>query len=232
MSFALRKVYDFVFVLPGFAIKPPGGYMVVFELANDLQRNGYTVLIIFLGNLYHNLYKMTQEAAILKRYRLSGLTSRIYEEITLFFGQKNFHFFLNILKILGYDVNEDALSLLKNFQFVVKNNIPKKLVTKRLIATGWETAYFVNEYRQKTIKYYLVQNSEDDVSFSGNLSYMATKTYSFPLKKIVINKVTQNRFAADQPIKITVASPVKAKLRADPKDRMGCVGYTTEKWRR
>lgn len=215
--------YDFVFVLPGFSLTPAGGYMVIFELAVDLQRKGYAVLIIFLRRLYYNLYAITQERAFLDTYRPFGLIHRVLSKVTLLITPKNFHFFLDIAKKLGFNVNENAFTFLKDFRFVIKDNIPKHLDTKRLIATAWGTAYFVNKYSQKTIKYYLVQNSEDDVSFSGSLSKFATRTYSFPLKKIVINRVTQNRFVQDNPIKITVASHVNAELRIDPKDRMGCI---------
>ncbi|MEM0133604.1 MAG: glycosyltransferase family 4 protein [Thermoplasmatales archaeon] len=218
-----QKVYDFVFVLPGFDRKPPGGYMVVFELAEDLQTNGYTVLIIFLRSLYTNLYRSTHDSNILEKHRSIGLMTIFFDRMTLFITQKNLCYFLSFMKKLGYDVNMSAFSFQKNSKFVVKDNIPDTIIIKRLIATAWETAYFVNEYRHDVLKYYLVQNNEDDISFSGTLSYAATKTYSFPLKKIVINAITQNRFASDKPIKITVAPHVKAKLKVNPEDRSRCI---------
>ncbi|MEM0136421.1 MAG: hypothetical protein QXU18_14540, partial [Thermoplasmatales archaeon] len=168
--------------------------MVVFELAEDLQRSGYTVLIIFLRSIYNNLYKLTDDSKILEKYRSFRLTYRFFDKMTLFITQKNLCYFLSFMKKLGFEVNVHAFSFQENSKFVVKNNIPETIIIKRLIATAWETAYFVNEYTPDVLKYYLVQHSEDDSSFSGTLSYAATKTYSFPLKKIVINVIVQNRF--------------------------------------
>ena len=43
------KNYNAVFILPAISIKyPPGGYDIVYRLANGLNKNGISTAIIFL----------------------------------------------------------------------------------------------------------------------------------------------------------------------------------------
>ncbi len=73
-----------------------------------------------------------------------------------------------------------------------------------LIATAWETAYFVKEYLHISVNnvkpFYFIQNSEDEASFSGPNSSNAAQTYNFVFKKIVINKRVRQRFTSESPL--------------------------------
>ncbi len=79
-----------------------------------------------------------------------------------------------------------------------------KLKIKRVIATAWSTADFTSNYvkiNKDAMDYYLVQHSEDDVSFSGNLSIYASQIYNLSsLKKIVTNKLEHKRFESEKPL--------------------------------
>ena len=68
-----KMVYDFTFVLPGFAPIPPGGYMVVFELSKSLAERGYNVLIIFLKRINRNLYNLQKDKKLLDKIRSASL---------------------------------------------------------------------------------------------------------------------------------------------------------------
>ncbi|MGC9107704.1 MAG: hypothetical protein ACP5IE_05900 [Infirmifilum sp.] len=74
--------------------------------------------------------------------------------------------------------------------------------SKAVVATAWQTAYFVKEYAKRTGSrpYYLVFHEEDDPSYSGPNSPLAKETYSFPFKKIVINRRVYYRFNEERPL--------------------------------
>ena len=228
-----KMVYDFTFVLPDFALNPPGGYMVVFELSRYLTERGNKVLIIFLKRMNRNLYNFVKDKKLLDKMRSASLKFKIYD---YFLNTISTRFLISVikkhpsyLKIMGVKLSHDSLSRttggffyefnFDNIDFLVRKVIPEKLQTRRLIATAWETSYFVDHFHGCKVKYYLVQNDEDNPAFSGRLNGLAHKSYDFPLKKIVINKQMQERFSLESPIKITVAAHVIGKILIKPEMR-------------
>lgn len=228
-----QKDYDFVFVLPRFALIPPGGYMVVFELSKHLIEKRYTVLIIFLKETYKNLYSIIKDQKILKTVEESDLKFRIFDKFqnTTFINLLikmtiKYPLFLDLFvfktnRSTTENKTENLLSEFNfdNINFIVSSNIPKKIKTRRIVATAWETSYFTNLYQECKLKYYLVQHNEDDPSFSGQLSTLAKRSYDLNLKKIVINKRMQKRFDSENPIKIDVAPHVRGKILVKPEER-------------
>lgn len=219
-----RTNFDFTFVLPPFDFFPPGGYMVVFELASYLTEKGYKVLLVFIKDIKNNLIrshflpvKVDNEFKLYTKQKLFMIG--IHHKSIVFLLLKFYNHLHKIYSLFGINLNPNALSGLINIEWTTRNRLPGKLVTDRLIATAWETAYFVNKFNECKLKYYLVQNSEDDPSFSGPLSELARKSYDFKLKKLVINKHMQERFNAENPIKITVAAHINGKLERKPEDR-------------
>ena len=81
------------------------------------------------------------------------------------------------LKIIGVQIGQDSVSHTSGtffsefsfggIDFSVKNDLPKRLRTQRIVATAWQTSYFVNRFQGSNFKYYLVQNDEDNPAFSG-----------------------------------------------------------------
>lgn len=226
--FKRNRFYDFTFVLPEFNFVPPGGYLVVFELSEYLSKKGYKVSIVFLKNMEIGLYKITKNK-ILKNHKVSTtIKYTIFRNIlgkfliTLIINLIKKHpSFSNLLVKIGINLRQEFF---KEFDFdcldfTISRYIPKKLKTKRLIATAWQTAYFVDRFDGCVLKYYLVQNSEDDYSFSGSLSELARKSYEFSLKKIVINQRMMDRFNKESPIKITVAPHIRGKIKCKPEAR-------------
>lgn len=193
--------YKILFVLPGIPIGyPPGGYDIVFRLAHALNEVNIKTGIIFLyGTEYINGYipvKSSKHAVINDAFRriihliLSGrklsYVMHHWKLINSFFFRSDYDY--NILK------NTDCYLYRSADKVEIKANI--------IIATLLETAYFVEELYKKYnfSPFYLIQNSEDDPSFSGENLTNAKLTYSFPLKKIVINQKVYNRFKTEEPL--------------------------------
>jgi len=191
----MKKIngYIITFVLPGINIKyPPGGYDIVYRLSYALNKNKIKTAIIFCIPDYIKYNKKNFKYTIYK----------IFEFI--FYGKKLKYIYKHwglINKILfktDYNYN-----ILKNTDFYLYNKGDDiEFNTDVIIATSWETAYYVNDYikNHNSMPYYLVQNSEDEPSFSGKNSINAKKTYDFNFKKIVINKKIYNRFKLEDPI--------------------------------
>ena len=192
--------YDVVFVLPTPLIYPVGGYDVVYRLASGLNKNGIKTAIYFIINaekFVPNYFSNPKPKSL--KGRLSTLLINI--PIPNFLFEYIYHHYKLIANsIFKVDYDYD---ILKNVSlYLIQNKIPK-LNTKIIIATAWQTAYLVNEYKASGSNlrpYYLVQNSEDDPSFSGLNSPNAKITYTFELKKIVINKKMLQRFEEDDPL--------------------------------
>lgn len=226
-------VYDFTFVLPSFTPIPAGGNMVVFELSRYLVDNGYTVLIIFLKRMHENLYNIVKDQNLLNRNRSRLLGIKIYDYIQNTMSTRLLISILrkhpSYLKIIGVQIGQDSVSHTSGtffsefsfggIDFSVKNDLPKRLRTQRIVATAWQTSYFVNRFQGSNFKYYLVQNDEDNPAFSGSLNVLARKSYDLPLKKIVINRQMQERFSLESPIKINVAAHVIGKILRQPEAR-------------
>lgn len=196
----MRK-YSVTFVLPGIIFKyPPGGYDIVFRLANILNERGISCSIIFLTNSNFYVPNYVKTNASTKLHYLAKVFNFI------FYGRRFgyiYHHWESINKLLfraDYDY-----SMLKNTDcYLYKKVSDIEFNTNMIIATFWETAYFVSRYirssKNNSKGYYLIQNDEDDVSFSGENSDNAKATYKFDLKKIVINKRMYTRFKEDDPI--------------------------------
>ena len=195
------KKYDVTFVLPGISIKfPPGGYDVVYRLCSAMNESDLKCAIVFQmdASLYIPNYVRNNEYT-----ESRGLFSKLFYEF--FYGKrlnyiyKHWEFINKLLFRTDYNYN-----ILKNTNCYLYRDIEDiEFRTGLIIATAWQTAYFVREYciKNKDVKpLYLIQNSEDDFSFSGINSNNAKETYSFPFKKIVINRNLYNRFKADDPL--------------------------------
>ncbi|MEM0135959.1 MAG: glycosyltransferase family 4 protein [Thermoplasmatales archaeon] len=190
------KIFDFAFVLGGFPFsRPTGGDHIVFELCKGLRKRGYSVALIIMKRPHTWLH------------RLLGLDPKEYYHFAkpyVIMERKILYNYLllivRFLKKLDYDY-----SFLHSIKVYFLNKPSKKFLVKNLIATWWGTAFFVadgNFNAEK--KFYLIQNEEDDPSFSGKLHAYAGKSYELPLEKIVINEYSKQRFNLDSDSKIKI----------------------------
>lgn len=193
---------DFCFVIGSVPLfRPTGGDDVIFNLIRRLKDDGYRVNILVIENLskwiknYFNSNKV-------EIYDIS-LSKKLY-----FFLQRNYsirYLFPLIRKLKGADYD---FSFLKNVKIILIKDVDRLriLSLNRIFATWWATAFYVADDRVKAQnKYYLIQNNEDDRSFSGKASSYARDSYSLHnLRKIVINGEMEKRFIRDNPLKFNV----------------------------
>lgn len=198
-----NKNYDVIFVLLSPTLRyPPGGYDIVYRLASGLNKNGLKTAICFVLNIdeYIPNYYYLKNRISNKSIFLTFVIEKI--PVPNFLFKLVYHHYKSLANIF-FKVDYDY-DILKNVPlYLIKsgneNNIPE---TKLIIATAWQTAYFVNNFSKvhKSIPYYLIQHSEDEPSFSGENSINAKKTYDFNFKKIVINEKVYNRFKSENPL--------------------------------
>lgn len=198
------KTYDFAFFVGGlpYTSYPSGGENVIFQLCYRLKLQGYKVALIVIKNWQGYLYKIKGDKKILK------VTARKHPYIRRVLSTEIFNTLggevLRKLNHIDYD-----FTILNNIDiyFLKSPNTVQNIHVKRAIAAGWGTADFTGEFVSKNSAegYYLVQNSEDDHSFSGALNNYAADTYKLKnLKKIVINHGMYKRFENEKPLLFNV----------------------------
>jgi glycosyltransferase involved in cell wall biosynthesis len=101
-------------------------------------------------------------------------------------------------RLMGIKDNYDFRSI-SGVDILFRSNL-KGLVASNIIATGYLDSFFLNEYKDsKTRKYLLIQSFADDPVVSGNVASLVRESYSFPLRKIVVNKKLYHRFQTEHP---------------------------------
>ena len=185
------------FVLPNWNFRyPAGGADIVYQLAHDLAEDEFNVTVIHINDTLGYLYHATGQGIFrpkrgAKRFLLSHSFTRSLLRLSFKLARKTDYNFGILQKVRTNGAMNP--SKIKDYDTI--------------IATGWQTAYFVNEYLQihdPKRAFYLVQHSEDDPSFSEIGSSYASKTYEFPLKKLVINESVLSRFKSEDPRKFHV----------------------------
>jgi glycosyltransferase involved in cell wall biosynthesis len=223
----MPKHYSVVFVLPGVATKyPAGGYDIVFRLSNAMNKQGIPTAIVFWSNFLEYIRRY-------KGQKNKNLSKKVF---TLLFYGKKLNYFYTLFRFLNKTIFkvDYEYSLLKNVDCYYYERVEDiKFDTKIIIATAWQTAYFVKSFLQqhpRTKGFYLVQHNEDDPSFSGENSPLAKETYGFALKKIVINKKVLSRFKDENPLFFHVGIDNKFyKITIPLKDRSKVVMFPLRK---
>ena len=193
-----KKTYSITFVLLGPTIGyPPGGYNIVYKLAQGLNQNNIKTSIIFLKD--PSVYISNH----IREYSQSFMIRMLYVMFKLVFSGNRINILYRLKFLLKSVIGVDYdYSVLDNVDCYLYDTIESvKIKTDIIIATAWQTAYFVKEFTNNynSKPFYLIQNSEDDPSFSGKNSNNAKKTYGFDFTKIVLNKKLYNRFKDENP---------------------------------
>ena len=195
------------FVLPEWILRyPPGGFNVVFQLASRLAKEGHQVTLVHMNDRYKYLYDSFFDKRFLHREFRSWRTHTRLRSNSL--TRKSIAAFYRLTQKIDYDYS--ILMNVRSQGTYQSTSIP---VSDLIFATSWETAFIVYDYvRQMNSRpqaYYLIQNSEDDPSYSGELNQYARMSYSFPLRKIVINQKLLRRFKDDDPFLMNVGIDTK-----------------------
>jgi glycosyltransferase involved in cell wall biosynthesis len=193
-----KNNYSVTFVLPSPSILyPAGGYNIVYQIAHNLNGSGIKTAIIFQkdASIFIPNYKED------KSMKKNGIVI-IKKGFEVLFNNRRIETFyrLRLYRFLGIDYDYSVLDNVDCYYYNGIENVNIK--TDLIIATAWPTAYFVNEFvkKYKSKPFYLIQNSEDEPSFSGINSTNAEETYHFNFKKIVINRKLYTRFKNEDPL--------------------------------
>lgn len=192
--------FDVTFVLPSLSVlRPPGGFDIVYHLSAYLARKGFRTGIVVPFKLRQQLAENFKLPELLDYPSTFHKLSASFHTISPKLGMMQELLFLVLRKLMagGYE-----FSILEEVPIMtVSDSRGFKNDTDIIIATAWETAYFVDEFLRQhdSLGMYLIQNSEDESSYSGNASILASKTYTFDLRKIVINRRLYERFKKDDP---------------------------------
>lgn len=152
----------------------------MYELARRLDKDGFNICILFISNNIYSSPRASFTKRFLSRHVPPYSTRRQQRE-----------------KFLVSRVAE-----VENFQsvdLIVSPDITS-VKARRIFATHFSTAHYVNRCHSEAQKFYLIEHSEDDPSYSGRLSDVARESYSFPLRKIVTNKKMYDRFENEKPL--------------------------------
>ena len=222
------KEYDYVFVSPTPTIVayPSGGMNTFYRLSDYLTSKGSKVAIINLMTRYavpKRFIRSKKEAEDMRHYpMLPGFASSLYMRAVQFLFSN-----LSILKFYQKIIGNDYdYSILKDVDMLFYDEEQvAEIKTKRIFATAWQSAYFVEDYMKKNPKtkgFYIIQEFEDSKAFSGDYSVYAKKTYGFKnLKKIVICKGLRDRFRKDRPSSLRLAIDLdlfKVKVNLNERD--------------
>ena len=153
------------FLLPGIANRPIGGYKVVYEYANRLVEDGFDVDIVYPAYLY-----VKQKSWIVGFVKvIKACLKFLYCTITKMHSCKGwFELDKRVKECLRPALNEVWC--------------PKSDV---IFATSVRTAFYLNEYKRTSSKFYLIQAYE---AWQEITDERLIETYKYPLKKIVISK--------------------------------------------
>ena len=209
------KHMDYLFVLPGSLPYPTGGHKMMYELARRLSKDGHNVGILFVRDIYRCIYGIEKSEAMNQFLKSRSKIFRSYEK--LINTHVGYRFLLPILRKamkVEYSDNLDGILV-----FFTTREL-RKYTIRFVFASSWQAAYVVNVNFHNSKKFYLIHHEEDSTPFASKLATIASNTYSFDLKKIVINQKVFERFKNDDPILITAGHEIeKYFITVPPEDR-------------
>ena len=199
----ISKQVDYCFIVGVIPLVPPsGGEKVVFELVKGLIERGFTVAIVVMNRNWLKEYLSEKYNIPKNRIKLyANLRTMLYHKI-----QRR-----TIIKLIAPIIRK-VKNIDYDFSFMDNTNLVFSKSPKRFsvecnygIATWWGTSFFLADPHIKAEKkFYLIQNHEDDPSFSGKLSTFAADSYKLPIIKIAVSQSLMKRFKDDKPSRILV----------------------------
>jgi glycosyltransferase involved in cell wall biosynthesis len=180
------------YILPGFSVTPPGGVRVVYKHVAYLKKLGHQVTVIHPEKPYHYSFQIEKKSAAIPSLSTVHHTRRsLMKSLLKIFIPKSFRFKINLLRLffkypglpidcfrLVPELSEDIIPLQCNF----------------VVATWWETAFFVNDLKLPVKKYYFCQGYElwggDEISVKK--SYELPNLHLIAVSKWVHDKIMVN----------------------------------------
>ncbi|MCL5440964.1 MAG: glycosyltransferase family 4 protein, partial [Candidatus Marsarchaeota archaeon] len=169
---------------------PFGGLDVIFKLAYKLSEDGFDVSILSLKNI--DEYTRERESKIPTINEIKLMAGRLVFRNNYFY--KSFLWLIKKIGNIDYDY-----SILKDVRvrFVDSRTIDGENFDI-IIAVGYLAAIYADKYlkmNRNAKGYYIIFHSEDNPAYIKDIN----RTYSYPLQKIVINKVEEARFKKYRP---------------------------------
>lgn len=152
------------FLFPHPAAGPTGGYQVVYEYANRLSADGWTVHIVYSGSIYYSEKPL--------HLKLTNIVRQLQSHLMGYSGRKWFSLVREVREHLSFSLN---------YRHVPQTDI--------YVATSPYTAFYLNQYpigNEK--KYYFIQGKED---WGPGLRKILLETYHYKMQKIVIARWLQ-----------------------------------------
>ncbi len=186
----MLKTYDSIFVLPSVPVSYVGGYKLVYLLSDQLSKLDLDVGILFLSDSRRYVYSIQRDIALWQSIR--SIEQLLESTLNgMMCNRVGYRILRPLVRLLHTRSVPGRLETLEKVDILFDLS---NVSVKRLVATSWETAYYVNRFERAQNRYYLIQAEEDSPAFSGRLAPLARRTYDFPLHKIVNNRKLQERF--------------------------------------
>lgn len=197
------KKFDVFFVFYSLTLRVKGGREVEFRLLNRLVKDGYDVGALFLRNIDLSLYKRIKDVNLGSYIKSSSLSDRFKAYITNVLINSNigYHLILPLLKRF-YAIGESNKDYLAGSKILFGSKVPKNLSIKFLVATGWKTAFFVENIPFADRTFNIIQ--QDDRMMGHQLVGLEEKGYALDTEKIVINDSLKETFKIENVNKITI----------------------------
>ena len=202
------KEYDFVFVspMPPVVGYPPGGINLFYVLSGYLASKGYSVAILNLDCKYRvpeRLVRGEKERRRLLFYPALPESAAPFASLAIRTLFSNRCVLKAFEKTIGNDYDYAVLDGVDVLFSKEEEDIG--INAKRIFATAWQTAYYVEKYLAGNASargFYLVQNFEDSAMYSEKYySSYARRTYGFKdMRKIVVCEGLRKRFGKDSPL--------------------------------
>lgn len=165
---------------------------VIFKLAYKLSEDGFDVSILSLKNIDEYTRERERESKIPTINEIKLMAGRLVFRNNYFY--KSFLWLIKKIGNIDYDY-----SILKDVRvrFVDSRTIDGENFDI-IIAVGYLAAIYANKYlkmNRNAKGYYIIFHSEDNPAYIKDIN----RTYSYPLQKIVINKVEEARFKKHRP---------------------------------
>ena len=158
----LQKMQKIVFLMPHDGIVSSGGYKVVYEYANRLAKDGFSVSIVYPNTKRSHSVTLKSKLRDFARYVVRYINK-------------------------GYQSRWFSLDKRIRLKWVWSLDNYSPEVGSSVFATAIETAFSLNKYSDDISKFYFIQGYENWF-FSDQ---QVLESYRFPMKKIVIAKWLQ-----------------------------------------
>jgi glycosyltransferase involved in cell wall biosynthesis len=204
-----RKQFDFLFVVTVVPTDTSGGSQILYSIAKRLSDQGLNVGWVLFLNPYRFIYKVTRNPSLLPYVSLSATINILKSNVGFIFRNRL------VKRTQNYERTLNGISILNSKSL-------KKVSFKRLIASAWETTYFVNHYNTESEKYNLIQYCAHEYLsdyIQGVDTNLVSQTFSFPLKKLVINETDLRKFGDDNPQKVQLGIDASKYYMKTPLDR-------------